>query len=231
MKTIGIIGAMDIEIQKIKSELNVITTKNAAGIDFTLGTCEGSSVVLAMCGVGKVNAAVCAQIMIDLFAVDCIINTGVAGGLAHGLEIGDVVVSSDAMQHDMNVEGLGYAPGVIPDMEASLFEADEVLIETAKNALLDCGLKGVIGRVASGDVFVCDKALKESIIKNFKAACCEMEGGAIAQTCYLNRLPFVIIRAISDSADDSGSMDYPTFKKMAAENSARIVHYMIKNIR
>ncbi|MCD8091092.1 MAG: 5'-methylthioadenosine/adenosylhomocysteine nucleosidase [Clostridiales bacterium] len=230
MKTIGVIGAMDLEIQKIKSTMNVITTKNAAGMDFTLGTSEGNSIVLAMCGVGKVNAAVCTQIMIDLFAVDCIINVGVAGGLASGLEIGDIVISSDAMQHDMNAEGLDYPQGIIPDMETSLFKADECLIETARAALISCGLKGVIGRVASGDIFVCESSVKEYIVKHFEAACCEMEGAAIAQTCYLNKLPFVVIRAISDSADDSGSMDYPTFKAMAAENSGRIVHYMIKNI-
>ncbi|MCD8214671.1 MAG: 5'-methylthioadenosine/adenosylhomocysteine nucleosidase [Clostridiales bacterium] len=230
MKTIGIIGAMDLEIQKIKGLLNVITTKNAAGMDFTLGMLEGRSIVIAMCGVGKVNAAVCTQIMIDLFAVDCIINVGVAGGLSPGLEMGDIVISSDAMQHDMNVEGLGYARGVIPDMETSLFKAAPELIETAEDALISCGLKGVIGRVAAGDVFVCDKSLKDYIINSFDAACCEMEGGAIAQTCYLNKVPFVIIRAISDSADDSGSMDYPAFKRMAAENSGKIVHYMIKNI-
>ncbi|MCD7778490.1 MAG: 5'-methylthioadenosine/adenosylhomocysteine nucleosidase [Clostridiales bacterium] len=230
MKTIGIIGAMDIEIQRIKSMLNVVTTKTAAGMDFTVGLLEGKSVVAAMCGVGKVNAAVCTQIMIDMFAVDCIINVGVAGGLAPGLEIGDIVISTDAIQHDMNVEGLGYPKGVIPDMESSVFKADPYLTEKAENALATCGLKGIKGRIAAGDVFVCDQALKDSIIKDFGGACCEMEGGAIAQTCVLNKIPFVIIRAISDSADDSGSMDYPAFKKLAAANSERIVHHMIKNI-
>ncbi|MCC8097389.1 MAG: 5'-methylthioadenosine/adenosylhomocysteine nucleosidase, partial [Eubacterium sp.] len=224
MKTIGIIGAMDIEIQRIKGMLNNASTKTAAGMDFTTGLLEGKNVVAAMCGVGKVNAAVCTQIMIDMFDVDCIINVGVAGGLAPGLEIGNIVISTDAVQHDMDVEGLGYPRGVIPDMESSVFKADPVLMEKAENALEACGFKGIKGRVAAGDVFVCDKALKDSIIKDFGAACCEMEGGAIAQTCVLNKVPFVIIRAISDSADDSGSMDYPAFKELAAANSEKIVH-------
>lgn len=230
MKTIGIIGAMDIEVDKIKDLLNVVSVKNIAGMDFVLGSAEGNSIVLVRCSVGKVNAAVCTQIMIDMYAVDYVINTGVAGGLAESLEIGDVVISSDVMHHDMNVESLGYAPGVIPDMDCSLFEADETLVELAKNALSESGLKGVIGRVASGDVFVADNSLKGYIINNFGAACCEMEGAGIAQTCYLNRIPFVVIRAISDSANNEGAMDYPAFKALAAENSQKIIHYMVQSL-
>lgn len=227
MRTIGIIGAMDLEIEGIRGIANVISVKNIAGMDFALGSMEGKNVVIAKCGVGKVNAACCTQIMSDMYGVDCVINVGVAGGLAKGLEIGDVVISSDVCQHDMDVTGLGYGLGIIPDMECSLFEADEKLTEAAKKALLTCGIKGMIGRVAGGDVFVCDGTLKEKIVNNFGAACCEMEGGAIAQVCYLNKLPFVIIRAISDSADDEGSMDYPEFKKLAAANSQRILKVML----
>lgn len=230
MNTIGIIGAMDIEIEGIKSITNVISVKNIAGMNFALGSLEGKNVVIAQCGVGKVNAAVCTQIMADMYGVDCVINVGVAGGLAKGLEIGNVVISSDVCQHDMDVTGLGYSVGVIPDMETSLFEADEAMIDAARKALMECGIKGMIGRVAGGDVFVCSNELKDKISNTFGACCCEMEGGAIAQVCYLNKLPFVIIRAISDSADDSGSMDYPEFKKLAAENSQRILKVMLSLI-
>lgn len=230
MKTIGIIGAMELEIQNIKDLLNVISVKNIAGMDFILGNTSGNNIVLVRCGVGKVNAAVCAQLLIDMYAVDCIINTGVGGGLAPGLGIGSVVISSDVMHHDMNVEGLGYAPGVIPDMETSLFAADPSLIAAAKEAAEENGISGAVGRVASGDIFVAENFLKRQITERFDAACCEMEGAGIAQTCYLNKIPFVIIRAISDSADDSGTMDYPTFKETAALNAQKIVRHMLKSI-
>ncbi len=230
MKTIGIIGAMDLEIDKIRQDMNVISVKNIVGMDFILGRLGGCSCVLVKCGIGKVNAAVCTQVMIDLYAVDCIINTGVGGSLSPQLSIGDIVISSEAMQHDMDISPLGYAPGVIPDMETSLFEADKALIEAARAALVECGIRGVIGRVASGDRFVADDKLKAHIADSFGAVCCEMEGGAIAHTCYLNRIPFVIIRAISDSADGSGDVDYPAFKAAAAENSEKIVRFMADSI-
>ncbi len=230
MKTIGIIGAMDLEIRTLIEKTKVISVKNIVGANFILGSLEGNNAVLVKCGIGKVNAAVCTQIMIDMYGVDCIINIGVAGALAEGLNVGDVVISSDAMHHDINVEALGYAPGVIPDMETSLFEADSRLIETAKEALAECGIKGMVGRVAGGDIFVADSRLKEYIVNNFNAACCEMEGSAIAQTCYLNKIPFVIIRAMSDSADNSGNMDYPAFKALAAAQSEKIVSLMLAKI-
>ena len=228
MKTIGIIGAMDLEIEKIRQDMSVISVKNIVGMDFIFGKLGELNCVLVMCGIGKVNAAVCTQVMIDMYAVDLIINTGVGGSLSPQLKIGDIVISSEAMQYDMDVSPLGYAPGVIPDMTTSLFEADKELVEIAREALVSCGIGGVIGRVASGDKFVADDKLKSNIQNTFGAVCCEMEGGAIAHTCYLNKIPFVIIRAISDSADSSGDLDYPAFKAVAAQNSEKIVSFMAK---
>ena len=230
MKTIGIIGAMDLETENIKKLINIASVRRIAGMDFSLGSFEKNSVVVVRCGVGKVNAAICAQILIDLYGVDCIINTGVAGGLDANVGIGDIVISSDVMHHDMDASGLGFAPGVIPDMAVSLFEADKELVSRAKAALSECALKGVVGRVAGGDVFVSDDLLKKHIRDSFGAVCCEMEGSGIAQTCHLNGVPFVIIRAISDSADNAGSMDYPVFKALAAENSQKLVHCIIKGL-
>lgn len=230
MKTIGIIGAMDLEIKKLREHLNVISVKNIVGMDFILGKLDGNNVVLVQCGIGKVNAAVCTQVMIDMYAVDCIINTGVGGAVNPELEIGDIVISKDAMQHDMNVEPLGYPPGIIPDMDVSLFKADKELVKAAREALTECGFRGLIGRIASGDRFVASSKLKKYIGESFGADCCEMEGGAVAQTCFLNKIPFVIIRAISDTADDSGDVDYPAFKESSAVKSEKIVRIMVRKI-
>ena len=174
----------------------------------------------------------CTQILATYFKVDTVINTGVAGSLRNEINIGDVVVSIDALQHDMDATGFGYKPGVIPRMKTSIFEADKKLIDAAeaacKKAVPEIGV--FRGRVVSGDQFITDKAVKERLIDLFDGSCTEMEGAAIAQAAYLNNIPFLIIRAISDKADDSATMDYGEFERKAIDNSVAMLCEMLETI-
>lgn len=229
---IGIIGAMDEEVGKLKEALLDITVDTVAAMDFYKGTYEGKEVVIVRSGIGKVNAGICAQILVDKYQVNAIINTGIAGSLRNEINIGDIVLSVDAIQHDMEAVSFGYAPGVIPRMETSAFRADSKLIAVAKEACAKaCPKIGVHeGRVLTGDQFISDKAVKNRLIETFDGYCCEMEGAAIAQAAYLNGVPFLIIRAISDKADDSANMDYPTFEAMAIENSVKLMKEMLHQL-
>lgn len=227
--TIGIIGAMEEEITNILEDMNVVTTKNALGLDFHLGTINncGHNIVLVRSGIGKVNAALCAQVLIDLFAVDAIINVGVAGAMDPNVKIGDIVISSDAIQHDFDTSALGDEPGFISRMDTSVFVADTELVEVAKKVVEDIGFPVYVGRVASGDQFVSDPQVKERINSLFNPICCEMEGAAIAHACYLNKIPFVIIRAISDNAEEGSDVNYERFFRESAVTAGRIIKNMI----
>lgn len=231
--TIGIIGAMEEEITNVLEDMNVVATKNALGLDFHLGTLNNSNnnIVLVRSGIGKVNAALCAQVLIDLFAVDAIINVGVAGAIDKNIKIGDIVISTDAVQHDFDTSALGDEPGVISRMDTSMFHADPMLIEAAKKAVEGIGFPVYEGRIASGDQFVSEPALKEKIAKLFNPICCEMEGAAIAHACYLNRVPFVIIRAISDNAEEGCDVNYERFFRESAVTAGRIIKNMIAEIQ
>ena len=180
-------------------------------------------------GIGKVNAGICTQILADVYQVDAVINTGIAGSLKTEINIGDVVISTDTLQHDMDATGFGYEPGVIPRMETSCFPADPELLKQAEAACREAVPKIQVfaGRVVSGDQFISDKKVKERIVRQFGGMCTEMEGAAIAQAAWLNGIPFVVIRAISDKADDSATMDYPTFERQAIAHSVALVENLI----
>ena len=220
---LGIIGAMDVEVATLKAKMEDVTVTARAGMEYCAGKLEGLDAVVVQCGIGKINAAMCTQILIDSFAVDAIVNTGIAGSLCAELDIGDLVISQDAMYHDFDCCAFGYPAGKVPGMDVVAFPADEELIHLGYQ-----GAEAVnaghtkIGRVASGDQFVADAALKNRIIEITQALCTEMEGAAIAQTAYRNKVPFVIIRAISDKADNSADMDYPTFERIAAHRCAAV---------
>lgn len=224
----GIIGAMDEEVNSLKEALDEKKISTFAGMEFCEGRLDGATVVVVKSSVGKVNAAACTQILIDRFGVDRIINTGVAGSLDDAIAIGDIVISTEAVQHDMDVTPLGYARGEIPDCE-SVFPADEEMRTSAVEAVRAAApeVHAFEGRVCSGDQFIATPEQKESILSSVGGLCCEMEGAAIAQVCSLNGTPFVIIRAISDKADDSEEMSYVEFEQAAAENCAAITRYMI----
>lgn len=220
---LGIIGAMTVEVETLCGLLEQSALHTVAGIDFCEGKLEGTEVVIAQCGVGKVNAALCVQIMCDVFHVSHIVNTGVAGSLDAKLDIGDFVVSIDAMYHDFDCHVLDYPIGQVPGMQVRQFPADDVLIKLAFDAAnaVHNG-HATVGRIASGDQFVSDKTMKERIIQDTGAVCTEMEGAAIAHAAWRNQIPFVVIRAISDKADNSAQMDYPTFEKNAAVRCAEV---------
>lgn len=228
---LGIIGAMDEEVAKLKEKMEQVEVRTKASMDFYRGVIGGKEVVVVRSGIGKVNAGICAQILADDYGVDGIVNTGIAGSLRAEINIGDIVVSTDAVQHDMDAVAFGYPLGQIPRMDTLAFHADSQLVELAvqccKKVIPEIGV--FQGRVASGDEFIAKKERKDAILKEFDACCCEMEGAAIAQAAYLNQIPFVIIRAISDKADDSAGMDYPTFEAMAIKNSVKLIMEMVVN--
>ncbi len=233
MIKIGIIGAMDLEVATLQSKMTDVTVTGKAGMEFHEGILNSTPVVVVRCGIGKVNAALCVQILVDVFDVSHIINTGVAGSLNAKLDIGDILISRDALHHDMDVAPLGYQPGQVPQMDCLAFPADSGLMEAAKASCEKvCGdIHALYGRVVSGDQFIADGAVKDRLITTFQGDCAEMEGAAIAHGAYLNKIPFVIIRAISDKADGSAEMDYPQFERAAAERCARLVEDMIASIR
>ena len=231
-KIIGIIGAMDEEVAKLKECIEDVEIKTFASMEFYKGRISEKEIVIVRSGIGKVNAAVCAQILVDQYHVSAIINTGIAGSLNADINIGDIVLSKNALQHDVDAVAFGYDLAVIPSMETSIFDGDENLIKIAKEVCKEKlnDINVFVGRVVSGDQFISEKAKKEWLIENFNADCTEMEGAAIAQTAYLNHIPFLIIRAISDKADDSAHMDYPEFESMAIKNSVLILKSIIEKI-
>lgn len=226
---LGIIGAMDEEVSKLKDAMEGVVTSSKASMTFHMGTMENTPIVVVRSGIGKVNAGICTQILIDKYDVDAVINTGIAGSLNPSIDIGDIVLSTDALQHDVDATGFGYPLGVIPRMDKSIFMADEELRKFAKECCerVNPDVRVHEGRVVTGDQFISDKNKKKFIINNFEGFCTEMEGAAIAQTSYLNDVPFLIIRAISDKADDSATEDYPSFEAKAIEHSVKLVKEIV----
>ena len=231
MTKLGIIGAMSEEIETLVEKLEDRKSCKRAWSTYYEGRLEGLDVVVVQCGVGKVNAAMCTQILCDLYHVTHIVNTGIAGSLCAELDIGDLVVSKDAMYHDVDCNTVGYPTGKVPGMDVIAFPADETMISYAYAAAETVNPGHTkIGRVASGDQFVSSKELKDRIIAITNGLCTEMEGAAIAHTAWKNGVPFVIIRAISDKADDSAEMDYPTFEAQAAQRCAQVTQALAKRL-
>ena len=223
MKKLGIIGAMTVEVETLKEQLSDLKVTTRAGMEFYEGILAGCPAVVVQCGVGKVNAAMCVQALCDLFSVTHIVNTGVAGSLCAQLDIGDFVISTDAMYHDFTVAPLGYEVGQVPGLPVRSFPADAHLMELSMAAARQVHPDHArTGRIASGDQFVAAKEQKAQIIADTGALCTEMEGAAIAHAAWRNGIPFVVIRAISDKADDSAEMDYPTFEAIAAKRCAAV---------
>lgn len=232
MKKIGVIGAMELEVEELKGKMVIRRRVEKASMEFLEGKLNNTEVVIVRSGIGKVNAAICAQILCDCFKVTHIINTGVAGSLKNEINIGDIVVSTDALHHDVDVRVFGYPLGEVPQMGCLAFPADDHLAQLAMSCCKEVNPEIAVykGRIVSGDQFISDKQVKEGIVSNFQGFCVEMEGASIAHAAYLNHVPFVIIRAISDKADDSAKMDYPSFEKAAAAHSAKLVEHMLPAI-
>ncbi|MBO5207244.1 MAG: 5'-methylthioadenosine/adenosylhomocysteine nucleosidase [Clostridia bacterium] len=225
---IGIIGAMESEIEALVGELSDGVTECISGITFHIGTLLGKRVVIAKCGIGKVFAALCAEAMIIKYSPDLIVNTGVGGALASGLSTGDVVIADSLCQHDMDTSAIGDPVGLVSGINKIYFEADRRAAEILLDAASSLGLCARLGRIASGDKFVASAADKEHITGSFSADVCEMEGCAVAQVAFVNGTPFAVIRAISDSADGEATMDYPTFLPIAARNSAALTRKLVE---
>ena len=232
MNKLGIIGAMEQEVETLQKQLQDVKITQKAGSTFYEGVLEGMPVVVVQCGIGTVNAALCVQMLCDCFGVTHLVNTGIAGSLCADLDIGDLVISTDAMYHDFDCVNFGYPMGKVPGMDVISFPADKTMIDYAFAAAETVNPGHTKkGRIASGDQFVAEKALKDKIIANTQGLCTEMEGAAIAQTAYRNQVPFVILRAISDKADNSASMDYPTFERIAAHRCAEVTRNLARQLK
>lgn len=220
---IGIIGAMDIEVESLKARLENPTEEKISGVTFVTGRFSGKDVVVAKCGVGKVFAALCAEAMLMRFSPEMIINVGVAGCLDPQLKIGDIVIASTVVQHDMDTSPLGDPPGLLSDINVIHIDADKRVTSALEKSVASLGLSYAVGTIASGDQFVSSRDKKDYIISQFGASACEMEGAAIGHVCYVNGVPFGILRAMSDGADNGAKLDFPEFTRLAAANSTNVI--------
>ena len=226
---IGIIGAMSVEVDALIAKLENRSEEAVGGVKFNTGMLFGKKIAVARCGVGKVFAAICAEAMIMRYSPSLIVNTGVGGALADDLRPTDTVIAESLLQHDMDTSPLGDPVGLISGINKVYFEADARAVSILSEAADRLGIKARRGRIATGDKFVASKREKERIVSEFSADVCEMEGGAIAHTAFVNATPFAVIRAISDSADGGADMDYMEFLPIAAKNSAALTEELIKN--
>ena len=232
MNKIGIIGAMEEEVALLLEKIELEEKVDKAGLEFYVGKLRGKDVIVVKCGVGKVNSAMCTQILISEFGAEALVNIGVAGALNDELDVNDIVISTDAIEYDMDASAFGDPKGTIPRMDCSEFKADERLINAAFDAAVkeNKGHNVMKGRIATGDLFVADMETKNELVNDFGGFCCEMEGAAMAHVCYLNKAPYVIIRAMSDKADGSADVTFEEFSKKAAVTSANIVMDMLEMI-
>lgn len=226
--SLGIIGAMKPEVEMLISRLESPSVERVSGIDFHTGLLYGKTVTIAQCGIGKVFAALAAEIMILKYQPSLIINTGVGGALADGLVPTDTVIATRLVQHDMDTSAIGDPKGLVSGINKIYFDADARAVEILTRGAASLGINAVCGTVATGDKFIATPADKERIVSDFAADACEMEGCAIAQTAYVNGTPFAVIRAISDSADGSSTMEYPVFLPIAVKNSAALTLELIR---
>ncbi|HCW80165.1 MAG TPA: 5'-methylthioadenosine/adenosylhomocysteine nucleosidase [Ruminococcaceae bacterium] len=221
----GIIGAMSSEVEKLLEQMEEGKTEKISGITYHSGMLAGRQCVVAQCGIGKVAAAVCAQTMFLRYAPSELINVGVAGGIGSGVHIGDVVISSGLVQHDMDTTALGDKKGFISGLSLVVIPASKRLSEiTVHTAEKIYGSEKVhLGIIASGDQFISDGKELGRIREDFGASACEMEGASIAQVAYMNGVPFVVIRAISDNADEKASGNFNEFCERSAHETASLI--------
>ena len=220
---IGIIGAMEVEIEGIRSKMTDKKEVTVSGVKYVSGILGGNEVVTAVCGIGKVFAAICTQTMILKFAPSVIVNTGVAGSLSAELNVCDIAIADKVVQHDMDTSPLGDPKGLVSGINVIYFEADKAVAALLSGVVKENGINTVSGTIASGDQFIASKEVKNRIVSDFGAIACEMEGAAIGHVCYVNKVPFAVLRAISDKADGVADMDYPSFCKLAAANYVKVV--------
>ena len=231
---IGLLGAMAEEVAELVGCMDVSESVRKGQTDFHIGTLEGQPVVLAYSGIGKVNAAATVQMMVDCFDIHMLIFTGVAGGVDPRLDVGDIIISEDSVQHDFDSTAFGYDRGRIPRLKKKLFYADRQLVErfllAARRLKEEMGNVQIIpGRVLSGDQFIASSERNRELFALFGGQCVEMEGAAAAHVCYLNQIPYVIVRAISDRADQSAKVDFRSFVIQAVEHSCKLVRVVLRH--
>lgn len=223
--TIGIIAAMDLELNELKAAMADTETETVSGIEFVRGTVEGRPVVAAVCGIGKVYAAMCAQTMILRYAPNAIVNIGVAGTLTKDLGVMDIAIAGQVCQHDMDTSALGDPVGLVSGADRIYFPADLTIVGTLEQCADTLGFRHSTGTIASGDQFIHTPEKKQYLSEQFGAIAAEMEGGSVGQVCFVNGVPFAVLRTISDG--DGGTMDYNTFAALAARNSIQVVRAFI----
>ncbi len=226
-KTIGIIGAMQVEIEGLKAAMTDVSEEIVSGVTFTKGKLEGHDVVCVVSCVGKVFAAIAAEAMILRFGVGALLNTGVAGGLLAELEVGDVALADKVVQHDMNTTALGDARGLLSGINIVEIPVDTTLLKALCEATAELAYDGAVGTIASGDLFVEKQSTKDSIVHAFGAIACEMEGAAIGHVAYVNNVPFAVLRVISDGGD---GMEFSKFVTIAAERSVALTRAFLKQL-
>ena len=227
---IGIIGALDIELERLIDAMQEPVHREISGVPFTCGKLLGKDVVIARAGVGKVNAAVCAQAMALIYEPELILNSGVSGALSPELHVGDVVIGTDVVQHDVDTTAMGDEPGFVSTVDRLSFPLDNFASTAIAAAAEELGIRAVRGRIASGDQFVASTERKEEIVRLFSAVTCEMEAGAIAHVCFLNRIPCAVIRCISDGGNEEALMSYEEFLPLAAKNSAELTLAYLRSL-
>ena len=223
---IGIIGAMQMEIDNLKEAMTDTTVSTYSGVEFVKGNIDGKEVVAAVCGIGKVFAAICAEAMILKFDVDMIVNIGVAGSLTKDLSVLDIAVAKNVVQHDMDTSAIGDPVGLLSGINTIFLDANKSMNEVLCKCIEEKGLSYKLGTIATGDQFIAKKEQKDLIKNRFEAIAAEMEGGSIGHVCFINNVPFAILRSISDS--EGGAMDYETFAEKAAVQSIEVVLDFIK---
>ena len=228
---IGIIGALDIELERLIGAMQEPVHREISGVPFTCGRLLGTDVVIARAGGGKVNAAVCAQTMALIYEPELIINSGVSGALSPDLRVGDVVIGTDVVQHDVDTTAMGDEPGFVSTVDRLSFPLDNFASTAIAAAAEELGIRAVRGRIASGDQFVASTERKEEIVRLFSAVTCEMEAGAIAHVCFLNRVPCAVIRCISDGGNEEAPMSYEEFLPLAAKNSSELTLAYLKSLQ
>lgn len=229
-RPIGIIGAMKSEMDAIKASVKDPVVRSVSGIEFVEGTIHGLPVVVAASGIGKVFAAMCAQTMALVYQPALVINVGVAGSLSPDLNIGDIAIGSSVVQHDLDTTGIGDPLGLISGLNLIWLPADPRIVRGLKESAALLGYHSLPGTIASGDVFVQDRERKRKISEHFQAIACEMEGGAIGHVCYVNRIPFCILRAISDNGDESATDDYSLSLDMAADRATQVMDGFLRTL-
>ncbi len=227
---IGLIGAMSIEVEGIRKKMTEKTEKTVSGVKFVSGKLCGQHVVTAVCGIGKVFAAICAEAMILNYNPEVIINTGVAGGISRELRIGDIAVGKKVVQHDMDTTPIGDPKGLLSGINKIYLDCDTEISNRISECAKSLGFNTVFGTIATGDQFIASSEKREELERDFSAIAAEMEGGAIGHVCYVNGVKFAVLRAISDSANEASVSDYPTFAKAAADGYIKIIEKFVSEI-